>query len=65
MNDACGYEPISFIHNRHETETFTAKMKRMNDNPKNIQLRLIAPNKNFIAPNEKNIPLVATTHRAQ
>jgi hypothetical protein len=31
MNDACGYEPISFIHNHHETETFTTGMKQMND----------------------------------
>jgi hypothetical protein len=65
MNDACGYEPISFIHNRRETEIFTANMKRKNDNPKNMQLRLIAPNKKFVAPNEKKIPLVATTHRDQ
>jgi hypothetical protein len=40
-------------------------MKQMNDEPKNIQLCLIAPNKNFIAPNERNILLVAMPHRAQ
>jgi hypothetical protein len=31
VNDTCNHEPISFIHNHHETETFTAEMKQMND----------------------------------
>jgi hypothetical protein len=33
--------------------------------PKTGLRRFIAPNKNFIVTNEKNIPLVATPHRAQ
>jgi aminopeptidase-like protein len=58
MNDACDHEPISFIHNPDENESFTEKMKLMNGTSKNMSQRCIAPN-------EKNIPLVTTTHRDQ
>jgi hypothetical protein len=38
MNDDGIHEPTSFIHNYHETETFTSGMKQMNDKSKKIQV---------------------------